>query len=126
MNKQHSAYLKAITGVVLISKNGEDSLYCLEDMQHTKYFTIGQLFNAVQVLYGKEVDEYGKLWPRYKNSNDWIALRSIMDNCDSDYDFLVEACKQLNEEIPEIVPKSTVLERLELFKQTIMKIANTQ
>ncbi|SOK58319.1 hypothetical protein [Yersinia phage fHe-Yen9-04] len=129
MNKTHSTYLKAITGVILVNKDGEEYMYCIEDMQYSKYFTIGQIFNAIRVLYGKDVGDYGKLWPRYKInetiSNDWLTLQSAMDNCDTDYDFLVEACKQLNEEVPEIVEREKVLQRLELVKETIMKIATT-
>ncbi|AQW88582.1 hypothetical protein pEaSNUABM50_00055 [Erwinia phage pEa_SNUABM_50] len=128
MNKTHSTSLKAITGVILINKDGEDHLYCIDDMQHTKHFTIGQIFNAVRVLYGKEVHEYGKLWPHYKVdevvSNDWKAIQSAMESCTSDYDFLVEACKQLNEEVPEIVPRDKVQQRLEMYKETVIKIAS--
>lgn len=130
MNKTHSAYLKSITGVLLISKNGEDKIYTVEDMQYSKYFTIGQIFNAIRVLYGKDIKDYGTKWPRHKVdgvvSNDWIHLQSAMDNCDSDYDFLVEACKQLDEEVPEIVPREKVNMRLELFKETLAQLAQSK
>lgn len=128
MNNTHSASLKAITGVLLINKDGEDHLYCIDDMQHTKYFTIGQIFNAVRVLYGKEVNDYGKLWPHYKVgvsiSNDWKAIQSAMESCTSDYDFLIEACKQLNEEVPEVVPREKVQQRLEMYKDTLIAVAS--
>lgn len=128
MNKTHSAYLKAISGVLLISRNGEEKLYTIEDMQYSKYFTVGQIFNAIRILYGKEVSEYGTLWPRYSVngtvSNDWIALQSAMDNCETDYDFLVEACKQLNEEVPEIIPREKVNSRLELFKESLAQLSS--
>lgn len=127
MNKSHSTALKAISGVLLINKDGEERLYCIEDMQNSKYFSVGQIFNAVRILYGKEVQDYGKLWPKYKVndaiSNDWLYLQSIMENCDTDYDFLVEACNQLNEEVPEIVSREDVKKRLELFKDTIVQLA---
>lgn len=122
MNATHSQNLKTIGGVVLINHEGSEKLCCLEDMQHTKFFTIGQLFNAVRVFHGKEVAEYGDLWPSYRNrktgevSADWETLKAVLENCESDYDFMVEACAQLNEEVPEIVERSVVLDRLELFR----------
>ncbi|UYE98479.1 hypothetical protein XbC2_50 [Xanthomonas phage XbC2] len=124
MNTSHSGYLKAITGVVLIRKDGTDMLCCVEDLTRTKHFTIGQIFNAVRVLYGKSVEQYGKLWPHYKDeneniSNDWKALSQAHENCDTDYEFLVEACKQLNEEVPEIVAKAEVEKRIQMLKDAI-------
>lgn len=126
MNKNQSVYLKTITGVVLINVGNEDVLCCLEDMQYSKYFTIGQIFNAIRVLNGKTVNDYGKLWPKFKVdgvvTNEWIHLQSIMNNCDSDYDFLVEVCNQLQEEVPAVVERSKVLDRIEVFKETIYKM----
>lgn len=124
MNKSHSGFLKGITGVVLISKDGNDMLCCIEDMQNSKHFTIGQIFNAVRVLYGKSVSDYGTLWPRYKDandniSNDWKALTQAQNNCESDYEFLVAACEQLKEEVPEVVPREKVLQQLNLFKEIL-------
>lgn len=128
MNKSHSGFLKTITGVVLISKDGNDMLCCIEDMQSTKNFTIGQIFNAVRVLYGKSVSDYGTLWPRYKDdnnnvSNDWKALTQAQMNCESDYDFLVAACEQLKEEVPEVIPRAKVVEQLNLFKEVLIDYA---
>ena len=129
MSQTNSGYLKAITGVVLISKDGDDMLCCLEDMQSTKYFTIGQIFNAVRVLYGKTVNDYGNLWPKYRVyrdgpiSNDWIALQQIQENCESDYDFLVEVCKQLKEEVPVVVARETVEKQLVIFKDLITDLS---
>ncbi|AFC21510.1 hypothetical protein GAP32_062 [Cronobacter phage vB_CsaM_GAP32] len=129
MNKSHSGFLKAITGVVLISKDGEDMLCCLEDMQSTKHFTIGQIFTAVRVLYGKSVNDYGTLWPKFRVhsngpiSNDWIALQQIHDNCESDYEFLVAACEQLKEEVPDVVPRAEVEKQLQVFKGVITDLA---
>lgn len=130
MNDKSALYLKTITGVILIDKDGEERLCCLEDMQHTKHFTIGQIFHAVSVLYGKSASSYGKLWPRYKDdeqniSKDWITLQGAVQNCDSDYEVLVEACKQLNEPVPEIVPRETVEKRLSMFKDNLLTIANS-
>lgn len=130
MNKNHAAYLKTITGVIMIEKDGEERLCCLDDMQHTKHFTIGQIFHAISVLYGKTHTSYGKLWPRYKDDNDevskdWQALQALASNCDSDYDIVVEACKQLNEEVPEIVPRETVEKRLNMFKENMLNLANS-
>lgn len=128
MKTNHSKILKTIGGVVLINHEGSEKLCCLEDMQHTKYFTIGQLFNAIRVYHGKDVQEYGDLWPSYRNrktgevSADWETLKAVLDNCDSDYDFMVEACAQLNEEVPEIVERKTVLENLESYRNGLLII----
>lgn len=123
MNTTHSGYLKAISGVVLIRKDGTDMLCCVEDLTRSKHFTVGQIFNAVRVLHDKSVEEYGKLWPHYKVngvvSNDWLAVTEVLANCDTDYDFLVEVCKQLNEEVPEIVPRADVETRIQLLKEAI-------
>ncbi|AZU98029.1 hypothetical protein SEPL_338 [Salmonella phage SE_PL] len=122
MKTNHSENLKTIGGVVLINHEGSEKLCCLEDMQHTKFFTIGQLFNAIRVYHGKDVSDYGDLWPSYRNrktgevSSDWETLKAVLENCESDYDFMVEACAQLNEEVPEVLERKTVLERLELFR----------
>lgn len=130
MSKNHSAYLKTITGVILIEKDGEERLCCLEDMQHTKHFTIGQIFHAISVLYGKTHSSYGKLWPRFKDDNgdiskDWQALQALAASCDSDYDIIVEACAQLNEEVPVIVDRETVEKRLGMFKENMLDITNS-
>ena len=130
MDKTHSGILKTITGVVLISQDGTDILCCLEDMQETKEFTIGQIFTAVRVLYGKDINEYGTLWPKFRVypdgpiSNDWIALKQIHENCESDYEFLVAACEQLKEEVPAIVERKQVQEKIELFKAVMADLAN--
>ena len=122
MNATHSQNLKAVGGVVLINHEGSEKLCCLEDMQHTKCFTIGQLFNAIRVLNDKEVSEYGDLWPSYRNrktgevSADWETLKAVLENCESDYDFMVEICAQLNEDVPEIVERKIVLENLEKLR----------
>lgn len=122
MNATHSQNLKAVGGVVLINHEGSEKLCCLEDMQHTKYFTIGQLFNAIRVLNNKEVHEYGDLWPSYRNrktgevSADWETLKAVLENCESDYDFMVEVCAQLNEDVPEIVERKIVLDNLEKLR----------
>jgi hypothetical protein len=132
MSNTHSGYLKAITGVLLISKDGTDMLCCIEDLQNTKHFTIGQIFNAIRVLNGKSVKDYGSLWPKYRVSSDdsiskdWEALTSAYQNCDSDYEFLIAACEQLKEEVPEIVERKTVEKQIELFKQTITEFVASQ
>lgn len=128
MNVEHSQILQTVGGVVLINHEGSEKLCCLEDMQHTKYFTIGQLFNAVRVLNGKNVEEYGDLWPSYRNrktgevSADWETLKAVLVNCDSDYDFMVEACAQLNEDVPEVIDRKQVVERLELLRSGSLNI----
>lgn len=128
MNVEHSQILQAIGGVVLINHEGSEKLCSLDDMQHTKYFTIGQLFNAIRVLYGKDVVDYGDLWPSYRNrktgevSADWETLKAVLENCDSDYDFMVEACAQLNEEVPVILDRKTVSERLDLYRAGALNI----
>ena len=116
--------LKEITGVVLISKDGEDLLCCLEDMTKSKYFTVGQIFNAVRILNGKSVEDYKRKWPKYKDStgnisNDWKALEQAKANCESDYDFLVEVCKQLNEDVPDVIPRETVQKNLSNLKNKL-------
>jgi hypothetical protein len=132
MSNVHSGYLKTITGVLLISKDGDDMLCCIEDLQNTKHFTIGQIFNAIRVLNGKSVKDYGSLWPKYRVgyestiSKDWEALTSAYNNCESDYEFLIAACEQLQEEVPEIVERKKVEKQIELFKQTITNLTASQ
>ncbi len=123
---QESAFLKTIQGAVLITHNNEDLLCCIEDLQSTKYFSIGQIFHAVRVLNGKTVEDYGNLWPKYRpangtnpQSNDWQHIAAAYENCESDYDFLVEACNQLKEEVPAIVARKTVEQNISAFKASL-------
>lgn len=124
MSNKNSETLKKIGGVVLIDKDGTPKLCSLEDMQFSKHFTVGQLFRAVQVLNGKTIEQYGNKWPSYWKDKDNNVMsdsyKTLIENYnnkfDSDYDFLVEVCNQLGEEVPEVVARKTVLERLELYR----------
>ena len=115
-----SAILKSITGVLLIEKNGEDKLVCIEDLRSSKHFSIGQLFNAIRVLNNKTVQQYGAKWPRSdvgtECSNDWLALKAAYKNSNSDYEFLIEVCNQLQETVHEVVEREKVLKKLEKFR----------
>lgn len=116
-----SSILKAIGGVLLIEVQGEPKLCCLEDMKQTKFFGTGQIFNAIRVLNDKTIAQYGKAWPNYRNdegeiSTDWKTIEAVRQNCDSDWDFIVEVCDQLQEEVPEIVERKEVLLQLEKFR----------
>lgn len=135
MTKKYAENLRNITGTVVIDFDGEERLCCLEDMQFTKAFSIGQLFNAVRVLNGKSAESYGKLWPRYSadtspntldstedtdgTSQGWKVLKAAMAACESDYEMLTLVCNQLQEEVPVIVPKAKVQERLNMFKENM-------
>lgn len=116
-----SSILKAIGGVVLIEVNGETKLCCLEDMKNTKHFSTGQIFNAIRVLNDKTVSDYGKKWPSYRNedyevSTDWKTIEQVRINSNSDWDFIIEVCNQLQEEIPVLVERKDVLVNLEKFR----------
>lgn len=116
----NSAYMKAIKGVVVINVDKQPKLYSLDDMQHSQFFGIGQLFNAVADLNGKTPSQYGKLWPKFRDQNDevskeWQELSAKHNSRESDYSFLVEICKQLQEEVPEILPRNEVQKRLDEF-----------
>lgn len=115
-----SLYLKSIKGVLVIYDEGEPRLCCLEDMKKSKYFGVGQIFNAIAELYGKNSKNYGKLWPKFRDSNgeisnEWKTLEVVLENCSNDYEFVEEACKQLQEEVPECVTRTEVQKRLEQF-----------
>lgn len=123
MSKKNSETLKKIGGVVLIDKDGTPKLCALEDMQYSKHFTVGQLFRAVQVLNGKTIEQYGNKWPSYWKdkenniiSDSYTALIENYKNFESDYSFLVEVCNQLGEEVPKIVERKVIQERLELYR----------
>lgn len=116
-----SEELKKITGVIIVEVQGESKLCCLEDMKNTKEFSTGQIFHAIRILNDKTVKQYGKLWPSYRNedgeiSTDWKTIEAVRSNCNSDWDFIVEVCNQLQEEVPEIVERKVVQERLEKFR----------
>lgn len=116
-----SSVLKAIGGVLLIEVQGEPKLCCLEDMKSTKHFSTGQIFNAIRVLNDKSVVDYGKVWPSYRNSEgeisaDWQTLEVVRLSCESDWDFIVEVCDQLQEDVPELVERKEVLAQLEKFR----------
>lgn len=115
-----SLYLKSIKGVLVIHDEGEPRLCCLADMQNTKHFGVGQIFNAIAELNGKTSKNYGKLWPKFRDSNgdvskEWKTLEVALENCNNDYEFVIEACKQLQEEVPECIPRSEVQKRLDQF-----------
>lgn len=116
----NSKILKAITGVLLIEKDGEDKLVCIEDLGHSKHFSIGQLFNAVRVLNDKSIEQYGDKWPTCsvgtEESNDWKAIKSVYQSTETDLEFLFEVCEQLGEEIPKVVPRDEVLKELEKYR----------
>ncbi|ELW0836591.1 hypothetical protein ACRYKS_26610 [Escherichia coli] len=116
-----SSVLKAIGGVLLIEVQGEPKLCCLEDMKNTKHFSTGQIFNAIRVLNDKSVQDYGKVWPSYVNpegeiSADWKTIEAVRVSCESDWDFIVEVCDQLQEDVPEIVERKEVLAQLDKFR----------
>ncbi|AGC34832.1 hypothetical protein [Escherichia coli] len=116
-----SSILKAIGGVLLIEVKGEPKLCCLEDMKNTKHFSTGQIFNAIRILNDKSIADYGKVWPVYQNadgdiSTDWKTIEAVRQSCESDWDFIVEVCDQLQEDVPEIVERKEVLARLEKFR----------
>lgn len=123
MTQSHSDLLKAIGGVLLIEVKGEPKLCCIEDMMHSKHFTIGQLFHAVATLNNKTPADYGNAWPRYKNaddevSKDWKVLENARkNNCENDYEFIIEVCTQLGENPPTVIARSEVLKNLDKFRQ---------
>lgn len=116
----HSQILKAITGVLLMEKNGEQRLVCIEDLGHTKHFSIGQMFNAIRVLNNKEVTQYGDKWPTSNvgdtESQDWKALKSAYNDAETDLEFLFTVCEQLGEEMPAIVERDVVQKQLEKYR----------
>lgn len=114
--------MKAIKGVVVINVDKQPKLYSLEDMQQSQFFGIGQLFNAVADLNGKTPSQYGKLWPKFRDQNDevskeWQELSTKHSSRENDYSFLVEICKYLQEEVPEVLPRNEVQKRLDEFNQ---------
>lgn len=118
--KSNSVYLKAITGVLLIDIDQKPQLCCIEEMKSSKFFNIGQMFNAVAVLNNKTPKQYGKLWPSFRDVNgdvskEWNAIQSVHQSCENDYEFLQAVCKQLQEEVPEVVSKNVVQKRLDEF-----------
>lgn len=129
MQYTHSQILKAIGGVLLIEKDGEQKLVCIEDLGHAKHFSIGQLFNAIRVLNNKTVQQYGDKWPTSSvgtgtASKDWQALVSVHQNeSETDLEFLFEVCEQLGEEIPKIVPREEVQKQLEQYRHGALVIA---
>lgn len=117
--------LKAIGGVLLIDVQGEPKLCAMEDMKNSKFFDIGSLFNAIRVLNGKEISDYGNLWPSYRNtegdiSNEWKMIKEVHSKADSDWDFVLEVCNQLQEEVPVVLEKKEVLKGLDDFKNGIL------
>lgn len=117
-----SSTLKAITGVLLIDVQGESKLVCLEDLQNSKAFSTGQIFNAIRVLNDKSISDYKNLWPHYRDqngdiSNAWKTIEEVrMNKCNSDWEFILEVCHQLKEDVPQIVERSEVLKNLDKFK----------
>lgn len=116
-----SEELKKITGVILIEVQGESKLCCLEDMKNTKNFSTGQIFHAIRIFNDKSIEQYGKHWPHYKNeddeiSTDWKTIEAVRKNCESDWAFIVEVCNQLHENVPEMVERKVVQERLEMYR----------
>lgn len=118
----NAEYMKAIKGVVLINVDNQPKLYTLDDMQRSQYFSIGQIFNAVAELNSKTPLQYGKLWPKFRDQNDevskeWKELQEKHETRDSDYSFLVSVCGILQEEVPAVLPRNEVQQRLDEFNQ---------
>lgn len=116
-----SSVLKAIGGVLLIEVLGESKLCCVEDMKSTKFFSTGQIFNAIRVLNDKTVEDYGKVWPQYRNqdgeiSTDWKTLEAVRESCNSDWEFVIEVCDQLQEDVPDVIERKEVQAQLEKFR----------
>lgn len=122
MTRSNSELLKAIGGVLLIEVRGEPKLCCIEDMMHSKHFSVGQLFWAVAVLNNKTPASYGDAWPKYKNkdsevSQDWKVLQAVYKDCNTDYEFILEVCSQLGEESPQVLARSEVQKNLDKYRQ---------
>lgn len=127
MQYTNSQLLKAITGVLLIEKEGSTKLVCIEDLGFAKHFSIGQLFNAIRVLNNKTVEQYGNKWPRSavgdEPSKVWLSLQEAYNSSDSDLEFLKDVCEQLGEEVPAIVERDVVLKNLEQYRHGTLLIA---
>lgn len=128
MSFTNSQILKAITGVLLIEKDGDEKLVCIEDLGNSKHFSIGSLFNAIRVLNNKNIDQYGSKWVRCavgtdNPSNDWLAIVQNHKNADSDLEFLRDVCIQLGEEMPEVVSKPVVQKKIDEYRAGTLYIA---
>lgn len=127
MQHTNSQILKAITGVLLIEKEGSSKLVCIEDLGFTKHFSIGQLFNAIRVLNNKTVEQYGNKWPKSNVGDEpskvWQSLQEAYSTSKSDLEFLQDVCEQLGEEVPEIIERETVLKQLEQYRSGSLNIA---
>ena len=122
MTRSNSELLKAIGGVLLIEVQGESKLCCLEDMMHSKCFSVGQIFWAVAVLNNKTPESYGDSWPKYRNkdsevSQDWKVLEAVRNDCSTDFEFVLEVCSQLGEVPPEVLARSEVQKNLDKYRQ---------
>lgn len=129
--KETGAVLRTIGGVILIQTANEPRLYCIEDLEHENTLTIGQLFNAVRILNGKTIQDYGKDWPYFsiqegerkgEPSQQFRTISSVLKNRSNDLERLQLVCSQLNEEMPAIIARDKVQERLDLFKDTIASL----
>lgn len=127
MQHTNSQILKAITGVLLIEKEGSPKLVCIEDLGFAKHFSIGQLFNAIRVLNNKTVEQYGTKWPKSsvgaEPSKVWLSLQEAYNSSNSDLEFLEDVCEQLGEEVPAIVEREVVLKQLEQLRHGTLLIA---
>ena len=120
----NSILLTTIGGVILVQKNTENRLYCIEDLAYSTELSIGQIFNAVKVLYGKEPLDYGTLWPKFHDNNgnlskQYIYIKDAFDKCTNDQEKFFLACDQLQEERPPIIKKEDVQKQLDVLKQII-------
>ena len=126
MQHTNSQILKAITGVLLIEKDGESKLVCIEDLASTKHFSIGQLFNAIRVLNNKTTEQYGNKWPKCNVGDEpskvWETLVQDHDASVSDLDFLQDVCDQLGEEMPEVIARDKVQKQLEKYRSGSLNI----
>lgn len=117
--KALSKSLQEIGGVIRIVKASESSprLYCIEDLQHTKECTLGEMFRAVREYYGKTPSDYGSKWVKYDagNNNRYHIINNELKN-KSDLEKLQSVCRELGEpEIP-VLSHSETAKRLAEYK----------
>lgn len=120
--KKLSTTLQDIGGVIRIVKANESSprTYCLEDLQYTKECTIGEVFRAVREYYGKTVEDYGKLWVRFRNddntlNNRYQVLNEKFKKC-NDLEKIQIACLELQEKEIPVLPLEETRKRLAEYK----------
>ncbi len=123
-----SVILKQIGGVILVQKNDESRLYCIADLEYVNELSTGQLFNAVRVLNGKTVQDYGDDWPKFRVekgervgeiSEKWKTINEVLKKRSNDLERLKLVFAQLKEEFPEVLDHDKTQERLDLFNDMI-------